>query len=479
MTQEEQVKKLIEQALRLSSETDSIEFKDSRGGFPQNTWKSISSFSHKPGGGYIVFGVEEKRINAKSRIKTVGGANFADIQERIGALCSENMNVTIRPKYHPLTIEDDEILAVYIPECPNQFKPCYYKPVGLPSGAYIRDGNSDRKITDEEMRQFLDNARLSKFDSSQAIDTALNDISMEKIHSLLIHIGQRTKRDASPEDIDFELLKNLGVADFYDGKQAPTVAGFLIFSNEAPQLKRAFDRYIIRCVRYKGSNVTTDIIDSADIGGTLDEHIDDMQKFILRNIRKGAEIVGTKRVERYEYPEKAIREIVANAVIHRDYKITETYTQVNVFEDRIEVINPGCLAPGVTIANIRDAQVSRNEIIAARLKDLDYLEEYGRGINIVFEEMGKWNLLSPIFKNTTNSFKVILPGKHLSKLNERQLKIWEYLIEHQRVTARTCEESVLFEVPRQTVNYDLSIMQELGLIHSVGKSVNTYYEPNF
>ena len=108
--------------------------------------------------------------------------------------------------------------------------------------------------------------------------------------------------------------------------------------------------------------------------------------------------MGTKRVERYEYPEKAIREIVANAVIHRDYKITETYTQVNVFEDRIEIFNRGCLPQGVTVENIRDAQVSRNETIAARLKELDYLEEYGRGIDIVFNEMTKWNLLSPIFK---------------------------------------------------------------------------------
>ena len=474
-----ETERLINEALELSSETNSVEFKDARGGFPRDIWKTVSSFSQKPGGGCIVFGVEEKRSSGKSSVKIVGGVNFADIQEKMAALCSQDMNITIRANYHHLTIDAQEILAVTIPECPNQFKPCYYKQVGLPNGAYIRDGNSDRKITDEEMRQLLDNARLSKFDSSQALGTVLGDISMKKVYDLLIHIGQRTQRDAHPEDVDFELLKNLGVGDVYDQEKSPTLAGFLIFSKKPPQEKRAFNRYVIRCVRYKGSSVTTDIIDSADIGGTLDEQIDGMQKFILRNIRKGAEIVGTKRVERYEYPEKAIREIVANAVIHRDYEITETYTQVNVFEDRVEVTNPGCLPPGVTVDNIRDAQVSRNEIIAARLKDLDYLEEYGRGINIVFEEMGKWNLLSPIFKNTTNSFKVILPGESLSKLNERQLVIWEYLIEHQKVTAKTCQEKILLGVPRQTINYDLSRMQDLGLIHSVGKSVNTYYESNF
>ena len=231
-------------------------------------------------------------------------------------------------------------------------------------------------------------------------------------------------------------------------------------------------------MRFKGSNVTTEIIDSADLDGTLDEHINEMQRFILKNIRKGAEIVGTKRVERYEYPEKAIREIVANAVIHRDYKITETYTQVNVFEDRIEVFNPGCLPPGVTVENIRDAQVSRNEIIAARLKDLDYLEEYGRGIDIVFNEMKKWGLLPPLFKNTTNSFKVILPGPKLSELNLRQLKIWEAIVDKKKVTAKECER-LLLDAPRQTVNYDLSKMQNLGLIHKGGSTVDAYYEAKF
>jgi ATP-dependent DNA helicase RecG len=203
-----------------------------------------------------------------------------------------------------------------------------------------------------------------------------------------------------------------------------------------------------------------------------------MQKFILKNIRKSAEIVGTKRVERFEYPEKAIREVVANAVIHRDYRITETYTQVNIFEDRIEIFNPGCLPPGVTVENIRDAQVSRNETIAARLKELDYLEEYGRGIDIVFNEMTKWNLLPPVFKNTTNSFKVILAGHSLSRLNERQFRIWEHLVENKKITAKICE-LILPDVPRQIINYDLAKIQELGLIHAVGQSRNTYYETNF
>lgn len=425
-----------------------------------------------------MFGVKEDRSDGKTQFTVVGISDISMIQEKMGDMCNTEMSVVIRPEYFSFEIDNTPLLAVYIPECPDQFKPCYYKPVGMPNGAFVRDGNTDKKITDEEMRRFLDNAKFSKFDASKAEGASLADLSTEKIYDLLIRMGERTKRDASSADIDFELLKNLGIADDFSGTRNPTVAGFLIFSKERPQLKREFNRYKIRCVRYKGSNVTTEIIDGADLDGTLDEHIIKMQKFVLKNIRKGAEIVGTKRVERYEYPEKAIREIVANAVIHRDYKITETYTQVNVFEDRIEVFNPGCLPPGVTVENIRDAQVSRNEIIAARLKDLDYLEEYGRGIDIVFNEMGKWELLPPLFKNTTNSFKVILPGPRLSQMNLRQFRIWEYLVDKKKASAKECEH-ILPNTPRQTINYDLSKMQDVGLIHKVGTTVNAYYEPNF
>lgn len=473
---EPKVKQIIEEAVRLGSETSSVEFKDARGGFPRDTWKTISAFSHRPSGGFIVFGVTEDR--SRNSMEVTGITELALLQEKMSNVVSTQMSVVIRPEYFPMTLGGKTILAIYIPECSDQHKPCYHKDTGMPNGAYVRDGNTDRKITHEEMLRLLDNAKLSKFDSTQASDTQLSDLSEKKMYDLLTRMGQRTNRDARIEEIAFDLLKNLGIADIFDGGNFPTIAGFLIFAKEKPQLKRSFSRYIVRCVKYKGSNVVTDIIDKADIDGTLNEQIDTIQKFILRNIRTSAQIVGTKRVERYEYPEKAIREIVANAVIHRDYRITETYTQVNVFEDRFEIFNPGCLPPGVTVDNIRDAQVSRNEIIAARLKDLDYLEEYGRGIDIVFTETEKWGLLQPIFKNTTNSFKVILPGEKLSKLNNRQFRIWDYLVEQKRITATACAE--LFpDISRATINNDLSRMQELGLIHSGGASMNTYYEPNF
>lgn len=468
----DQIIKEIKNALSVNSETPLVEFKDARGGFPKSgTRRTLSAFGNKLGG-VIVFGIEEK---SDKTLGVVGNIDMAILQEEMSSLSANEMSEVLRLDYHQFDIDDNKILAVYIPECKNRTKPYYYKKAGLPSGAYVRDGNTDRQMTAEEMRSYVRNAQVDDFDNNCAENLTKDDLSDERIEKFLKMSAKKTGRDNTIND---DVLKNIGVIKKCDEELRPTIAGYLIFAKERPQNKIQFERYKIRCVRYKGSGVASDILDKADIGGTLDEQIDAMQIFVLRNISNSAEIVGTKRVEKYEYPEKAIREIVANAVIHRDYRITETYTQVNVFEDRIEVFNPGNLPPGVTVENIKTAQVSRNRIIAARLNEMDYLEEYGRGIGIVLTKMDEWGLLPPIFKNTSNSFKVILPGKKLSELNERQLKIWEYLVDYQKMTRKEIEV-VLPDIPQQTISNDISKMKSIGLIHQEGQSVNTYYEANF
>ncbi len=472
---QEQIQKEIERALKLNSETDFVEFKKATGGFPQKeVRKTLSAFGNTEGG-IIVFGVGEREDKT---LEVVGIQNIAELQERMTNLSAEDMNTVLRLDYFPFDMNEKTILAIFVPKCENYLKPYYIKEMGLSHGAYVRDGNTDRKMTEEEIKSYVRNAQRDDFDGSCAENVDVEDVSSVKIEKFLRKSSQKTGRDFDIKESYNDILCNIGVLKKCNDQLKPTIAGYLIFAEENPQNKLEFERYVIRCVRYKGSGVHTDILDKADIFGTLDEQIDAMQSFVLRNIRKSAEIVGTKRVEKYEYPEKAVREILANAVIHRDYRITETYTQVNIFEDRIEVFNPGNLPPGVTVENIKTAQMSRNKIIAARLNEMDYLEEYGRGIDIVFTEMSKWGLLNPLFKNTSNSFRVILPGEKLSQLNERQLKIWEYLVENGKITRKEAE-ILVGDTAQQTISGDLRKMKDIRLIRQVGDSKDTFYESSF
>ena len=463
----------IKYSLSLASELPDLEFKTATNHIPNDIWRSISAFANRRGGGLIVFGIYSNNKDV------VGCSQVENMQHKLGEIFNDKMSFVLRPNYHLINWENSKTLLVLeIPECPKDYMPCYFKSVGLPNGAYIRDGNSSRRITDNEFRTYIASSKEFQFDLSEAINTKLRDLSKNKITFLLEKREELVKRGAASE-LNNELLKNLGIIAQFDKEYLPTVGGYLIFSKINPQNKFPFERYTVRCVRYSGNDVSSEIIDKNDIGGTLDEQIDDVYKFILKNIKKTALIVGTKRIEKYEYPEEAIRELIANAVIHRDYKIIETFTQITIFEDRITITNPGCLPPGVTIDNIRDAQFSRNSIIAGRLKDLDYLEEFGRGIDLVIRKMEEWELSPPLFRNLVNSFQVMLLGPKYKNLNERQLKIINILLIVGKLTIKDCVKKILRGTPRATINKDLKDLRDFNVIKSHGASVNTFYTLGF
>ncbi len=465
---ESEIRKKLEYAIQINSELPELELKTATNNIPNNIWRSISAFSHRRGGGLIIFGVKENPV------EVVGCEDIDRMQRKLIEYFNDKMSFILRPQYYVISYEADKnILAVYVPECPPEYKPCYFRPVGLPFGAYIREGNTNRPLTDNEFRTYVALSKQFQFDLSEAPNTTFKDLSQDKIKFLLEKREEELKRGANVK-IDNELLKNIGIVGNFNDSISPTIAGFLIFSDSIPQNKYPYERYDIRCVRFSGNDSASSIIDKLDVKGTLDKQIDESYKFILKNIHKIAYIKGTKRFEKYEYPEQAIRELVANAVIHRDYKIIETYTQIHVYKDRLEITNPGSLPPGVTVENIKDAQFSRNAVIAARLKDMDYLEEYGRGIDIVFSKMEEWGLLAPLFRNSINSFQSILLGERFKDLNHRQIKIIDNLLLRSKLTIRDCFK-ILKGVPRFTINRDLRILKQLGMIEKKGASVGTFY----
>lgn len=470
MTKEEIVTK-IKYGLEIESELSDLEFKTSTNNIPNDIWRTISAFSNRRGGGLLVLGVDQNKN------EITGCTNLDLMQSKLGECFNDKMSFVLRPEYHVIDFNDKKVLAVYIPECPKDYMPCYFRPVGLPNGAYIREGNTTRRITDNEFRTYIATSKEFQFDRSEARGTKKEEISIPKVVALLEQSESELQRGASHEVSD-SVLENLGVVANFDGEYKPTIGGYLIFSNNIPQNISPYDRYTVRCVRYAGSDPSSEIIDSIDIRGTLDVMIDESYRFILKNISKKSTIVGTKREDRYEYPEDAIRELVANAIIHRDYKIIETYNQIRIFQDRIEIVNPGSLPPGITVDNIKEAQFSRNSIIAARLKDLRYLEEYGRGIDIVIKKMEEWNLPSPLFRNSVNTFEVILLGEKYQDLNNRQIRIIDVLLLKSRITAHDCQK-IVKGTPRATINSDLKKLRDLGILITNGASVNTYYTLGF
>lgn len=473
---DEHLIKIVEDSISMSTETESVEFKDCRSGLYVDLWRPITAFSNSPGGGIIIIGVNEGPA-PKRQLSIVGGLDLDHLQENIVNLMEQRI---INKSDYSLRIfecQNQKLIALIISETPRESKPCYFKDLGMDKGACVRVGNTNRQITEEELRSFLRYSPAYNFDKNEVYEADISDLEEEKIKDFLKKSAERTGRDFT-EELQNPTLKNIGIVSQKDEKIIPTVAGVLIFAKNNPQEFESLSRYIVRCVRYAGNSASSDIIDKKDVYGTLDHQVDEILKFVLRNIKTEAHIEGSKRIERYEYPEIGLREMIVNAIVHRDYSNQGTYIQVSVFANRIEVSNPGTLPPGVNIENLKNAQFSRNNIIAQIMRDLNYMEEFGRGIDLIYSKMSEWGLVEPLFKNVANVFKVTLFGKALSVLNERQLKIWDYLQDRNQITA--IQANALFpDISRTTINYDLKKMVELELIELKGASNNTYYVPRY
>lgn len=186
---------LIDKARNYRSETDNIEFKDARGGIPGELWRPISSFSHSPGGGVIIFGIKEDRDN--HRIEIVGNPDLALLQEQILSYLRDRMQNPGVSELKIIEYQQTPLLALIIQETQDEFKPCFRKDLGLPNGACIRIGNNDRVITDAEMRTFIRNSAVFKFDRTQALDTDVSMLDTNKIKDFLVKSATKIGRSSA------------------------------------------------------------------------------------------------------------------------------------------------------------------------------------------------------------------------------------------------------------------------------------------
>ncbi len=474
---DEELLTTIQSAIEYDSELPKVEFKDGRGGIGSKLYKEISALSNTAGGGLIVFGVKEDR-SATPKLEITGIRNVHELQEKIYQYIDHKMTAPGEYSVKTLNINGKDIVVLCISELSLENKPCYYTDTGINRGSYIRVANVSRPTTAEEVRSFLMYSPEYKFDQQPLKSASTEILDIDKAVKFFDDSATRTGRTLEGSENLQKNLLNLKLTSEFRGLVYPTYAGALLFSKGDPQNIGELSRYIVRCVRYSDKTVSSNILDSSDIYGTLDSQVDQTISFVLRNISRSAQLVGSKRVEKYEYPEDALREAIVNAIIHRDYSINQTYVHVAIFSDRIEISNPGTLPPGVSIENLKESQFSRNTTIAAFMRELKYMEEFGRGIDLIFSRLREWGLPEPLFKNKSNMFKAILLGPAFKKLNDRQLTIWNTLQERNSLTSRAVRD--LFpEVSRASINNDLRKLVDANLITPNGSGTNTFYEPNY
>lgn len=265
-------------------------------------------------------------------------------------------------------------------------------------------------------------------------DTIVNSATAEDIFESNEII--KFLKDISPasDPIDFTVNQNLVDRKSYD----PRTVGLLLFcDNPIPLLPK---RCGIKVNRYETSELIperTHLKEQFSIEGCLNAQINEASR-IITEIMESVQIMGTNGLEKVKYPPETIWEILVNAVIHRDYSISDDI-QVLVFNNRIEIKSPGKLPGYVTLDNILDARFSRNSKIVRVLNKYKnpVNKDMGEGLNTAFQRMEEFKLKPPIILEDGNYIKVVISHTSLASPEER---VMEYLNKNENIKNRHARE---------------------------------------
>lgn len=243
------------------------------------------------------------------------------------------------------------------------------------------------------------------------------------------------------------------------------------------------------CARFSGID-KTEFIDRLDIDGTVLDAIAEVPKFIRRNTRLASKIETMIRQDIPEYPEVAVREVLLNAVAHSDYSLTGMRIMVAVFDDRMEIQNPGMLPFGMTIEDLK-AGVSkvRNRVIVRVLGALGMVEEWGSGYKRVIDACRTGGYPEPEWQELGSALRVVFyPHPDAAKgtwsnepvtepvnepVNERQQWFLAQLANGKRFNVHNILTH--WKISESSAKRDIADLKKLGLIEFTGASKTGYY----
>lgn len=358
-------------------------------------------------------------------------------------------------------------------------------PPGLPhvyslEGRYLqREGTQTNPLPARKLRQLLVERGLVQFEAQVPPGASLEDLNMDRVSAYAEAIGFPVQ---SEQDL-IELLVRRGCLKRTGKRIYPTYAAILLFGRYPQQW---LPSATILAARFSGQTFADQFV-KEEIGGTLPEQLRRAEAFVRENLRRVVRMVGLTHEETTEVPVEAVRELLVNAVAHRDYNLQGDSVHLNLFAGRIEVHSPGGLPGPVNLQNLLEARFSRNAVIVQILSDLGFVERLGYGLDRVVTVMKQNHLRPPRFEEVAGSFRVTLYGEALPPrqevdlsayqdldLNPRQEAALSYLSRHRRITNRDFQE-MCPDVHPETLRRDLADLVSRTILIKVGDKKATYY----
>lgn len=395
---------LIRKTVSQKAETQTLELKAAHVDCPKRLYDTLSSFSNQDSGGIILFGIDET-----NSFEIVGVYNLQSLQKKVTEQCNQ-MEPPVRAVFTVAELDGKPVCSAEIPSIDLSARPCYYKGSGRVKGSYIRVGDADLPMTDYELYSY-EAFRKHMYDDERPIErAALNALNQDMLQRYVLE--KRIDRPGFGKLSEAEQYELLNITR----NGIPTLAAVLNFAiypqGYLPQLG-------ITAIVVPGTEIGSTAEDSARfldnkrIEGTIAEMTEEALAFCKRSMKMRTIIDPETglRTDRTEYPINALREIILNALIHRDYSLyTEgTPIQIDFFSDRVEIHSPGCLYGRTTVEQLGHSRPDlRNPALAVMAETLTDSENRYSGIPTIRREMKAFGLPEPVFENRRDEFVVTL-----------------------------------------------------------------------
>ncbi|MDP1989446.1 MAG: ATP-binding protein [Syntrophales bacterium] len=263
------------------------------------------------------------------------------------------------------------------------------KPVQCSDGYFWRQGAVTQKLSRDEIRDLFRSEGSIRFDTSVCTKFRYpQDFDREKYNTWLRLSGITGRPGTEDVLVNIEAAERSGATLLFRN------AGVLFFTKN---VRHFFNQAYVTCLLAKGTDKVR-ILDRKDFAGGVVSDIEDSLRFIERNTRTAYRIEGLRREDVPEYPMKALREAITNAVMHRDWFMEGANVFVEIYTDRIEISSPGGLPKGMKFSDLGRKSIRRNALIADLLHRITFIEKAGTGIKRMREEARAQHCPAPIFE---------------------------------------------------------------------------------
>lgn len=347
-------------------ETAELEFKREPPAEDKKWIKTAIAFANGAGG-TIVFGVDDKT----RRIVGVDPARAPLLADCIANAASERAAPPLPLRIRIQTLEEKTLVLAEVGRGADT--PYHFKGEEPPAGVFVRVGATTRPAEREQVRELLLDGSNRTYD--ELVERGVEPASEAEIEAFRKALLARAKNPGQPvgeaQLVGWRLLRREG------GVLMPSVAFRLFARGDLPFART-------QCAVFSGTD-KVDFLRRLELEGPLHEQVEGAAAFVAQAMPPGARIKGLRREDVYEIPMEAVRELIYNALMHRNY-LARGFVQVSVFADRFEVLSPGGLYKGMSREDmLAGVSALRNPVVADVFQRMGFVERWGSGVRRVFD----------------------------------------------------------------------------------------------